>query len=281
MSAFAPARKQRVTTTSSGAATSVAVSVPPSSTTPAPQSSEARIRRTVAPPDAKGKIYREMTLAEVKEIFKNKSFLRPSDTKGLHDTWLQPVAIERANGMYTTATFLVMMNTPTFDFFYLKTKVNVEDVLAMLYLCDCMIADFQGIARFEYNDWLNEKTSAFVKVSDAKSATNQSLLVNYILNEDKEFTFYPDFMKNAGFFVRKLCYHQYKGVDGKVSNWANPSMLVREADNEAKFKYVIEGRCFSLPDNWWMIMDAIKASAEEESEEEKEEEVPSTQPMDI
>ena len=273
MSASAPAKKVRVLGATlakvSPATAEENVHPTPVST---PDVSEEKTRRIAIPPSKDG--VRIVEISEIKKLCAAQNFLRLADTILLGDLWVQPLAVEPTTTMYATVKFVAMLNAPKMQLFLLKTKLSLDDLLKMLYLNDCIFADFQGLVRLDYGGWINEKTSAYVKVEGAENATNRSMLANFIVTQDSEFSFYPKFMKNCGMFFHKLSHHKYKDEGGKFGELENASMIECSAAPRGKFHYVLEARCFPLPDKW---MDTYNALVESASDEE---EVPETQPME-
>lgn len=257
-----PAKLELVTPEENARPTSVSIA----------DTSEGKTRRIAIPPSKDG--VRVVAISEIKKLCAAQNFLRLADTILLGDLWVQPIAVEPTTTMYAMVKFVAMLNAPKLQMFLLKTKLSLDDLLQMLYLNDCIFADFQGLARLDYGEWINEKTSAYVKVEGAENATNRSMLANFIVTQDSEFSFYPKFMKNCGMFFHKLSHHKYSDEDGKFGELENASMIECSAAPRGKFHYVLEARCFPLPEKW---MDMYKTLVESASAEE---EVPETQPME-
>lgn len=229
-----------------------------------------KTRRVVIPPSKDG--IRVVEIEELKKLCAAQNFLRLADTILLSDLWVQPISVEMTTTMYATVNFVAMLNAPKMQLFHLKTKLSLDDLLKMLYLNDCIFADFQGLVRLDYGGWINEKTSAYVKVEGAENATNRSMLANFIITQDSDFSFYPKFMKNCGMFFHKVSHHKYKDEGGKFGELENASMIECSAAPRGKFHYVLEARCFPLPDKWTETYEALVGSISED--------VPETQPMD-
>lgn len=274
MSKFIPNNKRQNTTP---AATT------PSSTSPAeekdlPTSSsqtetgEMRARRIATPPSVDG--VRTVEVEKIKEALASQNFLRLTDTTLLGDVWVQPILVEFSNTLYATIRFLVMLAGPSIEVFTTATKMSLSDLLKMLYLNDCILADFQGLARMDYDTWFKEKSAACVRLEGTERGTNLSVVSQFIITQDKEFTFYPTFIKNCGMFFRKISHHRYVNGEGKTGDLVNASMIQCSAAPRGKFQYVLEGKCVPLPDNWSDIANQL-------IEEATSGVIPPTQPMDL
>lgn len=270
MSTSAPALKVRIINTPTADKATLVTAEEKSHPT---SSSEEKTRRIAIPPSENG--IRTVNVEQVRSIFAAQNFLRLCDTTLLADAWVQPISIDPTTTMYATVTFLVLLNGPKIQLFMMKTKLSLDDLLKMLYLNDCIQADFQGLVRLDFGGWLNEKTSAYVKVQGAENATNRSLLANYIVTQDKEFSFYPSFMKNCAMFFRKVSHHRYTDKEGKSGDITNASMIECTAAPRGKFNYVLEARCFPVPDKWWEYINEVT------KKEAAELDVPETQPMEL
>jgi len=216
------------------------------------------VRKTATPAHPKGHKVHE--LKEVWDIMDSQAFLHLTDTVALSDVWVQPKAVEAAPGMYTTVTFLQIVIAPHIKRREATCKMAVDDLLQMLYLNDCVLQSLKGPAMFSFDEWLAEKTAAFVKKCGVSDSTNRSKLCNFIIVDDKEFTFYPAFIKNVGVFFRKICYHSYK--DPSLSpemKMSNPSMIRCKA-SRGKFEFMVEARILPLPTNWWDDVEIVPAT---------------------
>ena len=190
------------------------------------------------------------TLAEVWKNMDQQTFLHLSDTLTLGDVWVQPTSVEPLSGAYANVTFRQMVAAPHIKYRDAISRMSTDDLLKILYLNETIQWDMQGVEHIPFEDWVNEKTAACVKVKGVDEGTNRAKLCNFLITEDKEFTFYPTFLRgNFGIFFRKICYHSYKS-DNKGSKLVNPSMI-KCCETRGKFEYVLEARIFPLPTGWF------------------------------
>ena len=275
MSGSKPTKQARTTTQSAVTRTESVVDLTdfvqpqegsdPLTTSQLPTSST--MRKTATPPHPRGHKVRE--LKEVWDTMDSQAFLHLTDTITLSDVWVQPKTVEPSTGMYTSVTFIQIVLAPHIKRREAVCKMAVDDLLQMLFLNDCILQRAKGLTTFSFDDWLAEKTAAFVKKCGVSDSTNRAKLCNYILTEDKDFTFYPAFLhNNFGIFFRKVCYHSYKTGKKDELKLLNPSMM-KCCAARSKFEYVLEARVFMLPDNWF--------SSQLEKMEDDTEEVPESQ----
>ena len=192
-----------------------------------------------------------------------------TDTLTLGDVWVQPTCCVPDRGPIAIVTMKQIVAAPHIKCRDVTTKMSSDDLLRLLYLNMKMQWALQGLTDTEYEEWINEKTAACVKVKGIDESSNRAKLCNYILTEDKDFTFYPAFLhNNFGIFFRKVCYHSYKTGKKDELKLLNPSMM-KCCAARSKFEYVLEARVFMLPDNWF--------SSQLEKMEDDTEEVPESQ----
>lgn len=205
-------------------------------------------------------------LSAVWKAMDSQQYLRVTDTLALNDVWIQPKAVEPgASGNTVSVMMRQMIDAPHMKERVCTAKMSVDDLLKVLFLSDSLQWAIQGPARFSYDEWLADKTAAYIKKCGVDKTSDRPGLCNFILTEDREFTFFPTKMHNVGIFVRKICYHSYKEEakgEGKVKI-VNPSMM-KCSSARGTFDYMFEARLFPLPDEWWQSKD-----------------VPDTQVMDL
>lgn len=181
------------------------------------------------------------------------NFLYVTDTLLLCDVWVQPVSVDTTgNAAYANVTFKEIVCAPHIKSRLATTKMAVDDLMKMLYLNDTLQWSMQGVDKLTYEEWINEKSASCVKVKGLEEGSNRAKLCNFIITEDREFSFYPSFLKGVfGMFFRKTCYHSYKldSDDTTTTKFENPSML-KCSSTRGKFEYIIEARLIPLPDNW-------------------------------
>ena len=187
------------------------------------------------------------------------SFLHLTDTLTLGDVWVQPIGVEPISNAFANVTFRQIVAAPHIKCRDAVCRMSVDDTMKILYLNECIQWEMQGIDRMEYEDWVNEKSAKCVKSKGLEVGSDRAKLCNFIITEDKEFTFYPRFLKGSfGIFFRKICYHSYK-TDGKdkSTKLVNPSMIKCSA-TRGKFEYVLEGRIFPLPEGWFTVLGDVE-----------------------
>ena len=210
-------------------------------------------KRKEAPNHPKG--HRVHELQEVWDTMDKNSFLHLTDTLLLADVWVQPISVEETTGLYTVVTFMEIVLAPNIKRREATTKMAVDEVLQMLFLTDTLINKIKGVEPFLFDDWLAEKTAEFIKKNGVGDSTNRSKLCNFILKDDKEFSFYPRFVHDIGIFFRKIGCHSYKDpTTDKEHKMKNPSMIKCRAAR-AKFEYMIEARLVPIPSGWWETAD--------------------------
>lgn len=249
-------------TTSSLVLPPVAESVPPtatqSSTSPT-ASSEDKTKSAQAPSHPKG--HKVFQLSKIWETMDSQSFLHLTDTLLLADVWVQPTLVMPMNAAYANVTFKQIVLAPHIKQRLATTKMSADDLIKMLYLSDTLQWYMQGAEAISFEEWVKDKSAACVKAKGMEEGSNRALLCNFIINEDREFTFYPSLLHgNFGIFFRKTCVHSYKTDDGSMGKMVNPAIIKCTA-TRGKFEYVLEARLIAIPDGWF-------------------DEVPATQPMD-
>ena len=217
--------------------------------------------------------HNSVELSEVWKMMDKNPFLRVTDVNKLHDVWFIPISVEITNSSVTTVSILQIVLGPHIKRRTTTTKMNIDDLLRLCYLCDKMQWDMQGFTPVDYDEWLDDKTAVCVKKIGRDDATNRSKLLDFLLNPEHhqhDFTFYPNCLHgNYGIFFRKICYHSYKtGV--KEDKLENPSMMKCTAAR-GKFDYVLEVRLIQLPTGWFTSDD---------TKIEETEDTTDTQPMD-
>lgn len=191
------------------------------------------------------------TTKEIWETMDKQSFLHLTDTLTLSDVWVMPLSCEAGRGSIVTVKLLQVLLAPHIKKREAECKMSTDDLLKMLYLCDAMQERLQIGDCTPFEEWLNDKTADCVKVKGADEGTNRAILCNFIMNEDRKFTFYPTFLKgNVGIFFRKICYHSYKDEKEEGMKLDNPSIM-KCCATKGKFEYVIESKLVPLPANWF------------------------------
>lgn len=222
---------------------------------------------TKTPSHPKGHKVRE--LAEVWKNMDSQAYLHLTDTLMLADVWVQPISAFPVNSTIAKVRFRQIVDAPHMKFRFADAKMSTDDLLKILYLNDCMQWDIVASQHLPYEEWLNEKSAACVKAKGLDEGSNRAKLCHFIMTEDRDFTFYPTFLKGVGIFFRKICYHSYKTGDKKgEEKLGNPAMIKCCAVN-SKFEYVLEARIFTLPTGWF----------DKEEPTDFEMEVPETQPL--
>ena len=224
--------------------------------------------KTNLPSHPKG--HKVKLLSEVWKTMDSQSFLHLTDSQTLGDVWVQPVGVEPSTGAYVTVHFKQIVFGYHIKSRIASSKMSSDDLLKMLYLNDCLQWDMQGLIRLGFDDWLNEKSAACVKVKGLDEGSNRAKLCNFIITEDRDFTFYPQFLKNCcGLFFRKICCHSYKTPVGEHDDKLDNPSMIKCCATRGKFEYVLEARVFPLPDKWFSTKPEEQATLE----------VPATQPM--
>lgn len=198
-------------------------------------------------------------LDEVWKIMDSQDFLHLTDTLALADVWVQPREVVSSKGAFATVSFTEMVAGPHIKFRTASCKISLDDLAKMLYLNDCLQSDVQGAPRYTYEDWLKEKSSICVKAKGMEEGSDRAKLCNFIITEDRTFTFYPSYLHGlCGIFFRKICYHSYsnKTEESKIEN---PSMLKCKG-TKGSFEYIIEARIFPLPYAWFDAADPSATS---------------------
>lgn len=214
------------------------------------RSSSTVMETAQSPRHPKGHKVRE--LADIWGTMDKSDFLRVTDTLTLDDVWVQPTLVEPGKGVIVNTTFKEIVAGPHIKFRDAACKISVDDLIKMLYLNDCIQCNLQNITNYSFEDWLKEKSSVCVKAKGMEEGSDRAKLCNFIITEDKGFTFYPSFLHGRfGIFFRKICYHSYKTkMAPSTPKISNLSMIKCRATRGA-FEYVIEARLFPLPDEWF------------------------------
>ena len=211
--------------------------------------------------------HRVRNVADIWKVMDAQSFLHLTDTAPLMDVLVQPIEVVPSTGQYVDVKFREIINAPHIKEREAISKLSLDDLLKMLYLCDCLQWDMQGFMRISYDDWFAQKTASFITANGVVDSTNRSVICNYIITRDREFTFFPAFLKNTvGIFFRKICYHTYKTTEGEnEKKVVNPSFIKCHA-TRGTFEYVLEARLVPLPEEWYSLVP-------------EDEEMPPTQPL--
>ena len=223
----------------------------------------AAVAKQTEPKHPKG--HRVTPLQKVWNTMDSKDFLHLTDTLVLNDVWVQPASVEPSRGAYTTAAFREIVAGPNIKQRLADHKVGTEDILKMLYLCVCLQHDMQNVARPDYTDWLNEMTAACVKELGLSQGSNGGSLCDFIINNARNFTFYPEALSGRfGIFFRKICYHSYKAQskEGTESVKFKNMCMIKCGSSKGKFDYIIEARLFSLPDGWFDYTPVARIATE-------------------
>ena len=198
-------------------------------------------------------------LEEVWKIMDSQDFLHLTDTLALADVWVQPKSVVSSKGAFATVSFTEMVAGPHIKFREASCKISLDDLTKMLYLSDCIQYDMQGVERLTFDDWLKDKSSLCVKKKGMDEGSDRAKLCNFIITEDKTFTFYPSYLHGCcGVFFRKICYHSYPNKT-ETSKMENPSMLKCKG-TKGTFEYIIEARIFPLPFAWFDAADPASSS---------------------
>lgn len=223
--------------------------------------------------DLHPKGHKVQDLAEVWNTMDKQDFLRITDTLTLGDVWVQPISCIPVKGDFCKVTLREIVYAPHIKSRIATCKMSNDDMLKILFLNDKFLGELQGLDVFTYDDWLNEKAAKCIKAKGRDEVSDHAKIANFILTEDKEFTFYPRFPRGANFgmFFRKICYHSYKTngstaiSEQKGTKLINPSMLKCGATAKRKFEYIIEARMFPLPDQWF---DDVKEFTDGDGDDE-------------
>lgn len=216
--------------------------------------------QAVAAPPSHPKGHKARNLSEVWAAMDKQTFLHLTDTVLLGDVWVQPIGAETSSGQYTNVVFRQIVAAPNIKWRNATCKMAVDDLLAMLYLGDCIQWDMQAIERLTYDEWMKEKSANCVKALGMEEGGNRSTLCNFIITSDRDYTLYPHFLKgNVGLFFRKVCRHSYRNGEKKEEKLPNPSMI--KCSSRGKFEFVLEVRIFPLPDKWFSTSEESAASS--------------------
>lgn len=194
--------------------------------------------------------HKSATLSSVWASMDKQEYFRVSDTFALNDVWSQPKSIAACpSANVVMVQMRQLVNAPHIKTRTCTTKMSVDDLLKMLYLNESVQWAIQGPARYSFDEWLADKTAAYIKKYGVDRTSDRAGLCSFILTEDRDFSFYPSSLRNVGVFLRKICYHSYKDEEGK-DKINNPSMM-KCASARGTFDYVFEAKIFVLPDEWW------------------------------
>ena len=201
------------------------------------------------------------------------SFLKMTESGTLTDVWIQLRSVRRTTTQYTVVDVLVIVFGSRIYFHEAKTRMAVNDIVNILYKNDCLQYRLRGVPEPTLENWLADKTSACISAHGNvdEDSTNRSVICEFVLKEDKTFTFYPSFggLQNCGVFFRKQTVHGYKNkgdsIETEAEGMTNHS-LIRCGAPRGKFEYEIQAALLPLPDEWFDKIDGI-------------EDVPATQPL--
>ena len=218
--------------------------------TPALPSADLTANQTGVKTQRHAKGHKVRTLSKVWEFMDNQEFLRLTDSVSLSDVWFQPVSVVESKTLFTDVTFLEIVFGFHIKRRTVNHKMNLEDLMKMLYLNDLTQWRMRHIDCMDYDSWVSEKTAEFIKRHGVADSSNKSKLCNYIITEDKEFTFYPSgWISHVSFFFRKTCQHSYPDKTSTVK-FENPS-LMKCKSFRGSFDYLYEIRMIVLPDSWY------------------------------
>lgn len=213
-------------------------------------------------------------LNEIWGVMDKQDFLRLTDTLTLNDVWVQPVSVEPLKGLYANVTFKELVSGTHLKYRNSTHKMSTDDLLKMLYLGDCLHNDMRGFMRIDFGDWLNEKTANCIKVKGIDDGNDRAKLCNYIITEDRDFSFYPSILHGSfGIFFRKICCHSYKSKDD--NKLTNPA-VIKCSSAKSSFEYLIEGRLLTIPDDWYTKANPLEYSMVVRGQLDS---CPSTQPL--
>jgi len=189
-------------------------------------------------------------LDQVWQLMDKQDFQRLTDSVSLSDVWFQPISVEETKALFADVKFSEIIFGFHIKRRVTKHKVNLNDLLLLLYLNDKTQWIMRRIDVMDYDSWVSEKTAEFIKRHGVTDSSNKSKLCNYIITEDKEFTFYPSgWISHVSFFFRKICQHSYPDKTSTVK-FENPS-VVKCKSYRGSFDYLYEIRMILLPDSWY------------------------------
>ena len=190
-------------------------------------------------------------LSSIWESLDKSEFLKISDTLLLEDVWTQPTLVYDSSKSVALVQMRQIVDAPHIKWRDTRAKLSVDDLLKILYLNDCVQFDLQNVERLSFDDWMKEKSALCVKSKGMEEGSDRAKLCNFIITEDRSFTFYPHCLNGRfGMFFRKICCHSYKTSDATKIKIPNPSMI-KGKGMKGSFEYVIEARLFPLPDEWF------------------------------
>ena len=216
--------------------------------------------------------HRVRDLEDVWSSFGNEeNFLKMCESGNLSDVWIQLRTIHKTDTYYPTVEVLCAIFGSQVYFNIMKTRMSIADIANLLYLNDCLQCYLQGVPPPTFDDWFTDKTVKYINATgDLDGSVNKSLIYNFVVQDDRDFTFYPRFLHNVGIFFRKTTVHGYKNkgkpIETETEGMPNRSITIEHA-TRGKFEYEIEGRIFILPDEWWVKVEGL------------EEDVPASQPI--
>lgn len=192
-------------------------------------------------------------LSEVWKTMDQQSYLRVSDTLALNDVLVQPIGVHPENKSISSVDMIQMVEAPHIKFRRTTCKMSNDDLLRMLYLNDHLQWSMRGCACLSFEEWLNEKSAECIKMKGVEEGTDRGKLCNFIICDDKSFSFYPIYLHlKFGVFFRKMCYHSYKDDDKSERKMANPAMMKCNA-MKSKFEYVLQARIVEIPEDWFDV----------------------------
>ena len=206
-----------------------------------------------APKHPKG--HKTTDLSTIWKMMDKQEYLRITETYAVNDVWCQPKSIAAALSANSVSVLMrQIVDAPHIKSRTCATKMSVDDLLRMMYLNESVQWAIQGPAKYSYDEWLADKSAAYIKKYGVDRTSDRVGLCAFVLTEDREFSFYPPSLRNVGVFLRKICYHSYK-EEGDKDKIGNPSMM-KCASARGTFDYIFEARMFPLPDEWWGTSEA-------------------------
>lgn len=199
-------------------------------------------------------------LDEVWKLMDSQSYLRLTDTIMLSDVWVQPLKVKADDGRTVLVEMIQLVDAPHIKMRETTTKMSVDDVLKMLYICDCICWSMQGMDRVSYEDWEQFKVTECAKMIECEGGVDLVELCNFIINTDHDFSLYPKaYNCNCGIFFRKICYHSYKNNKKDEEKMVNSSMM-KCCSSKGNFEWILQGRIFILPDGFIQKTSVLKYS---------------------
>ena len=221
---------------------------------PATQSSSplppAEKKKTTKPAHPKG--HKVQSLSEIWSTMDAQAYLRLTDTWTLWDVWLQPVAIESETPTSVNVKFLEIVYAPHLKQRLATHRVSVDDFVKIFYIKDRMGLHATGKGDISFEDWYD----AYKKEYESKNGeiTEPVKMCQFLMQGRDScdltgisWNCIPG-MANCEIFIRKSCYHSYKGREGtgKIENIS----VVKCKSVKGAFEYILEGRIFVFSQNW-------------------------------